>query len=106
MTGLRFAAHYGHTDNVVFLLDAGLDPNFQGKAQASPLYLAVQGNHTATTELLLQKGADPHGGPQEPASPLYRALETNNLKLIDLLLRHGADVIKPNKVGNTDLPAK
>eukprot|EP01047_Picozoa_sp_COSAG01_P054897 COSAG01_NODE_6051_length_3879_cov_1.779365_3_plen_91_part_00 len=45
-TPLHIAAHLGHTDTVLTLLDAGSSPNRTTRNGATPLLLAAQAGHT------------------------------------------------------------
>ena len=51
------AAHHGHVDVLLFLIDRGADPSGRDQFGMTALHYAVQGNETLT-EFLLDRGAD------------------------------------------------
>jgi ankyrin repeat protein len=58
-TPLLWAAEYGHTDLVRFLLDRGADIEDRADEGESPLMLAAFGGHRDAVQVLLERGADP-----------------------------------------------
>ncbi len=74
-TALHIAiAKNASIDQVVFLLDMGIDVNARNRNGHSPLYLAVQENRRTIGEQLLASGADVFSSDSDNSSPLRLAL--------------------------------
>ncbi len=74
-TALHIAiAKNASIDQVVFLLDMGIDVNARNRNGHSPLYLAVQENRRTVGEQLLANGADVFSSDSDNSSPLRLAL--------------------------------
>jgi len=58
---LHFAADYGQTEVLEYLISKGADVNALDKHGISPLLSAIFEGHTASVKLLLSKGADKNG---------------------------------------------
>ncbi len=60
-TALHLAAHYGQSDVVTVLIDAGAKLNTRSRNAEgnTPLMAAVAGGNLSIVKLLLEKGADP-----------------------------------------------
>jgi len=54
------AAKHGHLKVVEMLINKGVDPNFDGKNQLTPLHVATHYNHVDVALFLLEKEASPH----------------------------------------------
>ncbi|GFN98694.1 myotrophin-like protein [Plakobranchus ocellatus] len=58
---LHFAADYGQTDVIEYLLSKGATVNTPDKYGITPLLSAIFEGHTSSVKLLLEKGADKSG---------------------------------------------
>ncbi|XP_064603015.1 LOW QUALITY PROTEIN: myotrophin-like [Liolophura sinensis] len=79
---LHFAADYGQTDVMEYLISKGADVNQQDKHGISPLLAAIWEGHTSCVKLLLEKGAKKDGKSPD-GSRLIECAETQDIK--DLL---------------------
>jgi len=66
---LHFAADYGQTEVIEYLLSKGADVNVLDKHGISPLLSAIFENHLQSVKLLLSKGADKTG--KAPSGDAY-----------------------------------
>ena len=86
--------------DVTACLEAGADPNAQGKWQNTPLHWAALNESTfapAVIEALLKAGADPMARDRQKRTPLHDAARVNeNPAVVEALIRAGAD---PNAQG-------
>ncbi len=88
-------------DQIIFLLDIGIDINARNRNGHSPLYLAVQENRRNIGEQLLANGADVFSTDSDNSSPLRLAL-TWGAEVQDWVLT--SEVIKAKDgSGNTPL---
>ena len=100
-TPLVIAALGGPIQPLKILLEAGANPNFQGKVAESaakgalPLMSAIVYGRKENVALLLAHGANPNAriyyGGQSNWTPLDEAIERRNTDIVDLLLKGGAD---------------
>ena len=102
-TPLHYAARYGETSNIVFLISRGADVNMEKAGGGeTPLHLACMQENVDTVRALLDRGANPLTLNKQGQSPLHLAtLQGAGLKkqksrdkyraIIRLLLEKGAD---------------
>lgn len=103
-TPLALAAHFGHEEAVLYLLNNGASVHLKGKdgkLNNTPLHAAIAGNHRHIAELLLTYQADPdvpcEGQLRKGFTPLHVAAHFNRLAIAKLLLTHGANPHLPNE---------
>jgi ankyrin repeat protein len=95
---LQIAAQQGHVPIVKLLLEVhGIDPNFRGELQATPLALATQEGHSVIVELLLAVvniNPDVRAGDREHGyTPLISACQMGHVSIVQqLLARNDVDV--------------
>ncbi|MEO7718351.1 MAG: ankyrin repeat domain-containing protein [Capsulimonas sp.] len=91
-TPLQWAAAFGQTDVVRFLLDAGGDVSYADENGDTPLGSAVGNGHLEIARLLLERGADVTVEDFGGRPPLFSAIALVRQDLVKLLLQAGADV--------------
>lgn len=78
---LHFAADFGQSAIIEFLLSKGADINKPDKHGISPLLAAIWENHPQAVKLLLEKGADKNG--TSPDGMKYiECAETDEIKMM------------------------
>ena len=84
---LYYAASYGLTEVVKYLLDAGADIEVHGgRSGATPLNIACYRNHYDVAKLLFDHGADPHAADRTPGcSAIQWARRYGHTKIYKLL---------------------
>ncbi len=82
---LHAAGHYGHTECVRVLLDAGADINEGDKNGWTALMEAARGGRTAAARLLLDRGADRSLRNKDGTTALDLAKQQNKLEIVALL---------------------
>ena len=92
-TELHYAAAAGNANDVLKLLNDGLDTNATDDNGWSPLHFAAQAGSAAVASLLLQAGAYVDAKESNGNTPLFRAVFTSmgQGELIQLLRSAGAD---------------
>jgi ankyrin repeat protein len=105
-TPLHLAAHFGHTNAVRWLVDAGADVRARSRNDLAnqPLHAASAG--PAPVELLtilLDAGADVNARQRGGFTALQATAQNGNLAATQLLLEHGADVRVRTDDGRTAL---
>ena len=103
ITPLAFAAAFGRTEVVAFLVDRGADVNARDRRGITALYVAVWRNQTEIVRLLLEKGADDKAAGPGGLSPLHLAALNAHIDIARLLIERKADVGARNAYGNTPL---
>lgn len=82
---LYYAASFGLTAVVRYLLEAGADVEIPGgRFNATPINIASYRGHEDVVKLLLQYGADPHVRDMEGLSAINWARLSNHWKVVDL----------------------
>ena len=81
-------------------LDEGADPNVQGAAGWTPLFLA---RNAVRADMLLAAGADPNAKANDGETPLHQAALNGNANLIEAMLAGGADPNAKDNKGCTPL---
>jgi len=105
-TPLHLAAHFGHTNAVRWLLEAGADARARSRNELAnqPLHAATAG--PAPVELLtllLEAGADVNARQRGGFTPLQATAQNGNLAATQLLLARGADAQARTDDGQTAL---
>lgn len=92
-TPLGYAAYFGNTDAVEFLLKSGADVNASSHNDfhLTPLHSACSSGYNSIASLLLESGADPNAQQSSGVTPLHSAAHHGNKSLIKMLLVCGAD---------------
>ncbi|HEU5348241.1 MAG TPA: ankyrin repeat domain-containing protein [Ktedonobacterales bacterium] len=105
-TPLHLAAHFGHTNTVRWLLEAGADVHARSRNDLAnqPLHAAAAGQAPVELlTLLLDAGADINARQRGGFTPLQATAQNGNLAATELLLAHGADAWARTDDGQTAL---
>jgi ankyrin repeat protein len=104
-TALHLAAHFGHTEAMQALLDAGAGVHARSANDLAnhPLHAAVAGGNAGAVSLLLSRGADVNAIQHAGWTPLHGAAQAGHLEILRLLLEHGAETSARNDDGSTAL---
>ncbi|EEH10557.1 serine/threonine-protein kinase ripk4 [Histoplasma capsulatum G186AR] len=86
----------GNEDELLRLLDNGVDLRAVNGDGLTALHLAVVNDHELLAELLLKAGSNAESASHNGSKPLYIAAELGSLALVNLLLRFNADVESHN----------
>ncbi|RUS87623.1 hypothetical protein EGW08_004608 [Elysia chlorotica] len=78
---LHYAADYGQTDVMEYLLSKGAKVNAEDKYGITPLLSAIFEGHTSSVKLLMEKGADKSGKAPDGASYIDCA-ESEDIKAL------------------------
>lgn len=108
---LGLAAHFGHYDAVVFLLDRGADINrvSQHPLGVTPLLTCLFGGHPEIARMLIERGANVNvarcgsGWPRAGWTALHYSAGLGFLDLIEMLIDRGANVNALDESGATPL---
>jgi hypothetical protein len=101
---LMEAAYLGHVKTLNFLLDHGVDVNFQDEQYgASALHAAAQGGREEIVKILLKRGADVNLKSKEGNTPLMAAAFNHHESVVKTLLAAGAEVNTKNQADETAL---
>lgn len=100
---LGLAAHFGHSDVVRYLLDAGANVNFAAAGSGfTALTGAVAGGHREIVRILIDAGADVnHRYEEQEFSPLLSAAADGDIEIVRMLIDAGADATAQTKDGKT-----
>ena len=113
-TCFMFAAAFGHTEIVRYLVDADHTalnlrnrmPDMRdqkGDAKWSALFYAIDQNHADVVKVLIDAGADIELKGARRCSPLHFACCSGKLEVVKMLVRAGADVSVTDNKGHTCL---
>lgn len=103
-TSLHFASEKGDINEVVRLLDSGIDVNIHDGNGLAPLDHALDSGNLKLVALLLERWANVNNRDKYVGqTALHYAATIGNLKLISLLLKHDADINISDKNGMTPL---
>jgi hypothetical protein len=100
-TPLGYAASYGRTDVVEFLLANKAEVNARDLNGQTPLFYAALQGHEDVVQVLLAHGADVDAKDKNGQTPLYNAVSHRDV--VEVLLAHGADVNNKARDGQTPL---
>uniref|UniRef100_A0A8C8DT71 Ankyrin repeat domain 6b n=1 Tax=Oryzias sinensis TaxID=183150 RepID=A0A8C8DT71_9TELE len=99
---LLIAAHKGHADNVVQLINKGAKVALT-KYGRSPLHLAAHKGHLEVVRILLKAGCDLDIEDDGEQTALHRAAVVGNTDVIGALIQEGCALDRQDKDGNTAL---
>ena len=91
LSKLNKACAYGHTRNVIFLLDQNYKINGEDESAHTPLIVSCMLGYTRLPEMLIEKGADVNKPNKYGVRPLHMAACYGHLSTVQLLLQYGAD---------------
>ncbi len=104
MTALALAVFKNKANAAVAMLDNKADPNMQlGKAQYTPLMIAVKKGNQTMAQTLLQYKAKPNTTNAAGLTPLMIAAANNQDMIATLLIKSGAKLALKNEEGKTAL---
>jgi len=90
-TALHYAAQFGYTDVMEFLISHDVDTDQKDSMGLTPLHIAAFYNALAAVKLLLRKGANPNLQDKAGSTPLHLAARRGNKSIIVALLENDAD---------------
>ncbi|XP_066603887.1 E3 ubiquitin-protein ligase MIB2 isoform X2 [Prorops nasuta] len=102
-TCLQVAAHQGHRELCILLLDAGASLRIVDEDGDTPLHYAAFGNQPEIMELLLSRGAAINAVNNGKCSALHVAVNKQHFQCVRTLLRHNSDVNLQDSYGDTAL---
>ncbi len=104
-TPLYYAALYGESNIVAYLLSQGADPKkgASWKGNDTPLHVAAGHGHIGCVEALLSKSIAVDIRNSANQTPLHDAARNRHPDVVRILLDHGADVNATDKMGTTPL---
>jgi len=93
MYPLHFAAQYGHSQVVEWLLKANADPRVRANDERSPLHLAAEAGHDETVALLLKAGGEAHGTyGKDKFTAVHIAAQNGHVGVLKALREGGAEL--------------
>ncbi len=104
-TPLYYAALYGESNIVAYLLSKGADPKkgASWKGNDTPLHVAAGHGHIGCVEAILSTGVPADIRNNANQTPLHYAARHRHPDVAKLLLDHGANVNATDKMGTTPL---
>lgn len=104
-TPIGYAAFFGNTDAVEFLIKSGAEVNVVSKndMELTPLHSACNCGYNSIASLLLEAGANVNASKSNGVTALHLAAHIGNIQLIKMLLLCGADSTKT--MGDCKTPA-
>ena len=99
LSGVYYAARYGHLDSLTALLKAGGDANKGRGDGASPIYIAAANGHAHCIQQLVSCKGDVTKCTNDGASPIYIAAQNGHASIIQQLVSCKGDVTKCNNNG-------
>ena len=104
---LHFAARYGHTDAVKFLLERNAElvkiKNDANTCEKTALHEAAEGGHLEVIKLLLQFKAEVDAQDRWGSTALHIAAETGHAGVLEQLIASGASLSIADERGRTSL---
>ena len=100
---LGFAAAFGRTEVVSFLLERGADANARDRRGITPLYVAAWRNQPEIARVLLEKGAVGTATGPGAVGPLHVAAMNERVELVRVLIGRKAALGARTAIGNTPL---
>lgn len=101
-TPLSYAAWYGRSNILQYLLEKGADVN-PPQAYSSPLIDAVRDGGMSGFNMLLQAGAKVNYANDSGYTALHQAAERGRLSMVKALIEHGAEASATTEQGLTAL---
>ncbi|MEO8138418.1 MAG: ankyrin repeat domain-containing protein [Gemmatimonadota bacterium] len=104
-TPLHYAAYFGHTDAVRYLIAIGADVASisMDPLRNQPLHAAAGSGHIEIARILLDAGADVNAEQSGQWTALHGAAQRGFLEVVSLLLERGARPESPSISGATPL---
>lgn len=100
---LRIAANTNNAEDVIKLLEAGVDPCAADDRKRTALHFSACKGYTDIAMILLDRGANPNQKDVVGNTPLHLAACTSNIQMVTLLLKSGTDVSALDNSGRTPL---
>ena len=92
------AVERGHTEEVIELIENGINPNLADGRGRTPLHKAAFWGHAKTAKALIQHGANANARNELRETPLHIAAEYDQVETVEVLLD-----LKPNIIDKKDL---
>jgi len=89
---LCIASYFGYENEVLRLINKGVDVNCDCGNGVTPILYAIEKNNYKLTEIFLKNKAQINFKPYNGISPLHAAVINGNIEIIDLLLNYNADI--------------
>ncbi len=102
-TPLHSAAHFGYTEVVEILFNAGAEINALNDDNETPLHIALEYSNTEIAQLLLRLGAKANIKDIFGNIALHKAAHHYHIEIIRFLLANNFDIGVKNGAGNTPL---
>ncbi|KAM9646683.1 ankyrin repeat and SOCS box protein 2 [Trichechus inunguis] len=102
-TALYLATCRGHLDCLLWLLQAGAEPDISNKARETPLYKACERKNVDAVRILVQYNADTNHRCNRGWTALHESVSRNDLEVMEILVSRGAKVESKNAYGITPL---
>ncbi len=102
-TELIMAAERGDTDQVLALLQQGVDMNATDGSGRTAIIAATQENKPETVKALIKAGADMNLRDHRNDNPLLSAGASGMLEIVKIMVEAGADTSITNRFGGTAL---
>ena len=102
-SALHQAAEKGDLDEIVQLLDEGVDVEVQDKLLFTPLHRAAENGNYMAVRLLLDNGAQVRARNKYGVTPLHAAAQKGHVDVVKLLLSRGAKVTDRTLAGDTPM---
>ncbi|XP_035693851.1 ankyrin-3-like [Branchiostoma floridae] len=98
---LWLAAGVGDMQNVTRLIQQGVDVNYKGYLDTTPLHSAASGGHVGVAKVLLKAGAQVESTDGSGKTPLHNAATWGHVGVAEFLLKYGARVDSTDRHGET-----
>lgn len=104
LSPLFYAAFYGHTMIIDYLVNCGADVDEKNPSGITPLSKAIEVGHMASVKCLLSHNADPNIADAKGIAPLMKAAKVGRLDLVMCLVTEGYAMLDyQNEEKNTAL---